>query len=108
MADDDYAYRFQYADESAFVVYPDGRAFITFPEKDGRRRPPEQKFGKIDNRIPLLIGYVAKPRQEKIARLRDALERYGQHEAGCETETWHGKGPLRCSCGYYEAVEDTP
>jgi hypothetical protein len=70
---DDYAYRFQYADGSAFVVLADGRAFITFPEKDGRTRPPEQKFGKIDNRIPLLIGRAAKPRQDRIEELERAL-----------------------------------
>jgi len=72
---DDYAYRFQYADGSAFVIYDDGRAFITFPEKNGRTRPPEQKFGKIDNRIQLLMGRVAKPRQDEIERLLTALRR---------------------------------
>ena len=70
---DDYAYRFQYADESAFVVMADGRAFITFPEKNGKTRKPEQKFGKIDNRIPLLIGMVAKVRQDRIEELERAL-----------------------------------
>lgn len=62
----DLAYRFEYADESAFEVHEDGRAFIT--TKSGRR---EEKFGKIDNRIPLLIGYAAKPRQDEIERLRE-------------------------------------
>jgi len=67
---DDYAYRFEYADESAFEVYADGRAFIV--TKSGRR---EQKFGKIDNRIPLLIGMAAKPRQDEIEGLRSEIER---------------------------------
>lgn len=71
----DYAYRFEYADESAFVVYQTGEAFIEFPEKNGKRRKPEQKFGKIDNRIPRLIGMVAKPRHDEITRLRRLLDR---------------------------------
>jgi len=65
----EYAYRFEYADGSAFEVYADGRAFIA--TKDGRR---EQKFGRIDNRIPLLIGMSAKPRQDEIDRLRTAAQ----------------------------------
>lgn len=63
------AYRFEYADESAFEVYVDGRAFIV--TKSGRR---EEKFGKITNNIPLLLGRIAKPRQDKIDRLQAALE----------------------------------
>lgn len=65
----DLAYRFEYADKSAFEVYVDGRAFITFP--DGRR---EEKFGKVTNNIPTLLGRVAKPRQDAIDRFRKALE----------------------------------
>lgn len=81
---DDYAYRFEYADGSAFQIYEDGRAFITFPEKDGRRRPPEQKFGKIDNRILLLKGQVAKPRQDEIERLRAEIDRLNRIINDCE------------------------
>lgn len=69
MSEPDYAYRFEYADGSAFEIYEDGRAFIVL--KDGRR---EQKFGKIDNRIPSLIGAAAKPRQDEIESLRLQLE----------------------------------
>jgi hypothetical protein len=65
---DDYVYRFQYADKSAFQVYEDGRAFIVFP--DGRK---EEKFGVIDNRIRLLVGASAKPRQDRIDALVKAL-----------------------------------
>lgn len=69
------AYRFEYADKSAFEVYDDGRAFITFPEVNGHRRAPEEKFGKITNNIRLLMGAVAKPRQDEIARLQEAKRR---------------------------------
>jgi len=65
------AYRFEYADKSAFEIYDDGQAFITFPEV--YRRAPEEKFGKITNNIRLLMGAVAKPRQDEIKRLREAL-----------------------------------
>jgi hypothetical protein len=65
---DPYAYRFEYADGSAFQIYANGEAFIVF--KDGRR---EQKRGKVDNRIPLLVGAVAKPRQDRIEVLEAAL-----------------------------------
>lgn len=40
-----------------------------------------------------------------IERLRAALDRYALHDDNCVTETWHGKGPMRCSCGFYEATE---
>jgi hypothetical protein len=88
---DDYAYRFEYADGSAFVIYDDGRAFITFPEKDGRTRPPEQKFGKIDNRIRLLMGSVAKPRQDEIDRLRRRV-------VALEMVIMEEINPLFCKC----------
>ena len=39
---------------------------------------------------------------DKVA-LRNALEKYARHDDDCVAETWHGKGPLRCSCGLYEA-----
>ena len=48
---DQLAYRFEYADGSAFEVFVDGRAFIVF--KSGRR---EEKYGKITNNIPALIA----------------------------------------------------
>lgn len=64
----EYAYRFQYADKSAFEVMPDGRLFLTWP--NGRR---EEKHGVVDNRIPLLIGMAAKPRQDKIEQLEAQL-----------------------------------
>lgn len=67
------AYRFEYADKSAFEIYDDGRAFITFSEVNGYRRASEEKFGKITNNIRLLMGAVAKPRQDEIKRLREAL-----------------------------------
>lgn len=66
----DLAYRFEYADKSAFEVYVDGRAFIAF--KDGRR---EEKHGAVTNNIPLLLGQIAKPRQDEIDRLRAAINR---------------------------------
>jgi hypothetical protein len=50
----DCAYRFEYADGSAFEIFIDGRAFIV--QKDGRR---EEKMGKITNRIPSLIRAAA-------------------------------------------------
>lgn len=49
--EDELAYRFQYADESAFEVMVSGKLFLTWP--DGKR---EEKKGAIDNRIPLLIS----------------------------------------------------
>jgi hypothetical protein len=54
--DNSYVYRFEYADGSAFEVLEDGRAFIVY--KDGRR---EEKRGKIDSRIRLLVGRAVKP-----------------------------------------------
>jgi hypothetical protein len=54
--DNSYVYRFEYADGSAFEVFEDGRAFIVY--KDGRR---EEKRGKIDSRIRLLVGRAVKP-----------------------------------------------
>lgn len=71
------AYRFEYADQSAFEVWDDGRAFITYP--DGRR---EEKLGKITSNIRLLVGRAAKPRQDEIDRLRFRLsymeQKYGK------------------------------
>jgi hypothetical protein len=85
----DLAYRFEYADESAFEVYADGRAFIT--TKSGRR---EEKFGKITNNVPLLLGRVAKPRQDEIERLREANEHNENAIRSCnqkisELELWN-------------------
>jgi hypothetical protein len=37
-------------------------------------------------------------------RLRAALDRYGDHDDDCETDPWHGKGPMTCSCGFYQAL----
>jgi hypothetical protein len=37
--------------------------------------------------------------------VRAFAEDYASHKEGCEEETWHGKGPIRCSCGYYEALD---
>jgi hypothetical protein len=54
--DNSYVYRFEYADGSAFEVFEDGRAFIVY--KDGRR---EEKRGKIDSRMRLLVGRAVKP-----------------------------------------------
>lgn len=82
---DDFAFRFEYADKSAFVVYADGRAFIELPS--GKR---EQKFGKIDNRIPLLIGMVAKPRQDEIDRLRTELS-VERARADSHLEAWRNE-----------------
>lgn len=62
----EYAYRFEYADKSACEIMPDGHLFLTWP--DGKR---EEQRGKIDNRIPLLIGQAVKPRQDEIASLRE-------------------------------------
>lgn len=66
---DDYAFRFQYADGSAFQIYADGRAYIM--AKDGSIR--DEPKGVVTNRIPILIGMVAKPRHDEIDRLRTAL-----------------------------------
>ena len=82
-----YAYRFEYADGSAFEIDVDGRAFITKP--NGSR---EEKRGWIDNRIPLLIGAAAKPRQDRIeeleaqlAAMREAIEPFvSLRDQGCE------------------------
>ena len=79
---DDYVYRFQYADESAFEIYADGRAFIVY--KDGRR---EQKFGVIINRIPSLLGQVAKPRQDRIDLLTHALKEIAYYDDFLDAET---------------------
>lgn len=65
----EYAYRFEYADKSACEIMPDGRLFLTWP--DGKR---EKRHGVIDNRIPLLIGQAAKPRQDEIASLRAKVD----------------------------------
>ena len=67
--EDDYAYRFEYADKSAFHVYADGTAFIVINDRQGNEIRREQKFGKIDNRIPSFIGRSAKPRQDAIDAL---------------------------------------
>ncbi len=66
---DDFAFRFEYADRSAFEVFADGTAYVV--QKDGRR---EQKHGVIINRIPALIGMAAKPRQDEIERLSAQVE----------------------------------
>lgn len=70
MNDDDYAYRFQYADGSAFQIYADGTAYIM--AKDGSIR--DKPKGEVTNRIPALIGSVAKPRQDRIDTLAKALQ----------------------------------
>lgn len=49
--DSELAFRFQYADKSAFEVYENGECYISFP--NGRR---EQKHGVITNNIPILIA----------------------------------------------------
>lgn len=64
MPTSDLAYRFEYTDKSAFEVYVDGRAFIAFP--NGRR---DEQFGNVTNNIPMLLGRIAKPRQDKIDQL---------------------------------------
>lgn len=74
MSGEGYAYRFRYADGSAFQITEDGRALIVYP--DGRQEP---KSGIVDNRIPLMIGRAAKPRQDEIDRLRAALEEIVQN-----------------------------
>lgn len=63
MSDGYFAYRFEYADGSAFEIYLDGRAFIVY--KDGQR---EEKTGKVINRIPELIKIGA-----EIALARQSL-----------------------------------
>lgn len=40
----------------------------------------------------------------EIVRLRAIIEKYARHDENCQVEFWHGKGPMRCSCGYYEAL----
>lgn len=57
-----FAYRFEYADGSAFEILEDGRYFLVWP--DGRR---EEKRGKITSNIRLLVG--------RAIQLRTAAER---------------------------------
>lgn len=35
--------------------------------------------------------------------LERLLDRYAKHDSDCVSEIWHGMGPVRCSCGLYEA-----
>lgn len=56
MQNQNLAYRFEYADGSAFEIDFDGRAFTV--TKSGRR---EEKRGKITNNIPRIYRHSVKP-----------------------------------------------
>ena len=42
--------------------------------------------------------------QAKNKQLKDALEKYGVHQEGCN---WCKPGICICSCGFYEALQET-
>lgn len=44
------------------------------------------------------------PTPSDAGALREALERYGEHEEDCIIEPWDGKGPRSCSCGLCAAL----
>jgi hypothetical protein len=39
----------------------------------------------------------------RLARLRDALRRYGEHDGDCAASVAGAAGDTRCTCGYDEA-----
>ena len=40
----------------------------------------------------------------EVARLRDALDRYGEHDGDCAASVVGAPGDARCTCGYDDAV----
>jgi hypothetical protein len=79
---------------------------------DKAARPPaapvdQERLAELQNEAGMYKSLYenAIAQRSSADSVRAFAEDYASHKEGCEEETWHGKGPARCSCGYYEALD---